>query len=211
MNYKLSTAYLAPIPFYKAMVQADTVLTEQWDNYVKQTFRNRCIITGANGKQVLTIPVEKPTGGKSLMKDLRISDHGNWRHLHWNALESSYGKSPFFEYYADDLRPFYERKWDYLIDYNEALQEKMFELLDIEVKIQRTTAFHQPTPNRPSTMTDKGGITDLRHLAEPSSLQSLPFTPYYQVFAQRHGFTPHLSIVDLLFNMGPESVLLLNA
>lgn len=206
----IPSAYLAPIPFYKAMVKGDDVLIEQWDNYVKQTFRNRCIIAGANGKQVLTIPVEKPANGKSLMKDLRISDHGNWRHLHWNALESSYGKSPFFEYYADDLRPFYERKWEFLIDYNEALQEKMFELLDIEVKTERTTSFLPVTSPSAEQKTDNSFL-DLRHLAEPSALLDLPFTPYYQVFAQRHGFTPHLSIVDLLFNMGPEAVLTLNA
>lgn len=200
----LPSAYLAPIDYYQAMVRADVVLTEQWDHYVKQTFRNRCVIAGPNGQQVLTIPVEKPEGGKSLMKDLRISDHGNWRHLHWNALESSYGKSPFFEYYADDLRPFYEQRWTYLMDYNEALQQKLYELLDIEVNTRRTAEWI------PQTATT-GEVVDLRHLAEPSSLQSLPFTPYYQVFAQRHGFQPHLSIVDLLFNMGPESILVLTS
>lgn len=184
-------------------------IVEQWDNYVKQTFRNRCIITGANGKQVLTIPVEKSAGGKCLMKDLRISDHGNWRHLHWNALESSYGKSPFFEYYADDLRPFYERKWDYLIDYNEALQAKIFELLDVEVKTRRSGEYYHPTTNLKTVVTQKDGVVDMRCLAEPSLLERLNFTPYYQVFAQRHEFTPHLSIVDLLFNMGPESILVL--
>lgn len=211
MNCELCipSAYLAPIPFYKAMVQSDVTHIEQWDNYVKQTFRNRCIITGANGKQVLTIPVEKPVGGKSLMKDLRISDHGNWRHLHWNALEASYGKSPFYEYYADDLRPFYERKWEYLIDYNEALQEKMFELLDIEVKTKRTTHFVTLPDKDNAAAVLQEGFNDLRHLAEPSALLNLPFTPYYQVFASRHGFTPHLSIVDLLFNMGPEGILVL--
>lgn len=211
MNCELITtsAYLAPIPFYRAMVLSKETSVEQWDNYVKQTFRNRCIIVGANGKQVLTIPVEKPIGGKCLMKDLRISDHGNWRHLHWNALESSYGKSPFFEYYADDLRPFYERKWEYLMDYNEALQSKIFELLDVDVKTKRTAEYSQPTTNLKTVITQKDGVVDIRCLAEPSLLERLNFTPYYQVFAQRHGFTPHLSIIDLLFNMGPESILVL--
>lgn len=204
-----TTAYLAPIPLFRAMVMSKETIVEQWDNYVKQTFRNRCIITGANGKQVLTIPVEKSAGGKCLMKDLRISDHGNWRHLHWNALESSYGKSPFFEYYADDLRPFYERKWDYLMDYNEALQAKIFELLDVEVKTRRSGEYYHPTTNLKTVVTQKDGVVDMRCLAEPSLLERLNFTPYYQVFAQRHGFTPHLSIVDLLFNMGPESILVL--
>lgn len=213
MNYELITpsAYLAPIPFYKAMAAADSVLIEQWDHYVKQTFRNRCVITGSNGQQVLTIPVEKPVGGKSLMKDLRISDHGNWHHLHWHALESSYGKSPFFEYYADDLRPFYEQHWTYLLDYNEGLQQKMLELLDLDVHTQRTSSFMPlgQTDGDLRLLSEPSSLMDLRILSEPSSLKDLPFTPYYQVFAQRHGFQPHLSIVDLLFNMGPESLLIL--
>lgn len=168
---------------------------EQYDHYVKQTFRNRCVIAGPNGTQTLTIPVEKPADHKACMRDLRISDHGNWRHLHWNALESSYGKSPFFEYYADDLRPFYaERRWEFLIDFNEELTHTILELLDIEVELTRTSAYSG---------------ADLHQWAEPSALRTLPFNPYYQVFAQRQGFLPHLSIADLLFNMGPEGVLVI--
>lgn len=209
MDVILTSAYFAPLAWYVPMAMGANVCVEQRDHFVKQTFRNRCIITGPNGKQVLTVPVEKNPKGKTAMRDVRISDHGNWRHLHWNALESSYGKSPFFEYYADDLRPFYEHKWDYLIDYNEALQEKMFELLDIEVKTCRTIHFATlPNKDDASTVLHEG-FNDLRHLAEPSALLNLPFKPYYQVFASRHGFTPHLSIVDLLFNMGPEAVLVL--
>ncbi len=189
----LPSAYLPPIPFFAAMLQGGSVLVEQYDNYQKQTFRNRCVIAGPNGKQTLTIPVEKASGQKTLMRDIRISDHGNWRHLHWNALESSYGKSPFFEYYADDLRPFYtEHRWQYLVDFNTQLTLKMLELLDLDVRPR---------------LTDRYMSADLHAWAEPSALQQLPFQPYYQVFASRHGFIPHLSIVDLLFNMGPEAVL----
>lgn len=193
----LPSTYLGPIPLFAAMLQAGDVQVEQYDNYVKQTFRNRCVITGPNGVQTLTIPVEKPAQHKCLMKDLRISDHGNWRHLHWNALESNYGKSPFFEFYADDLRPFYtEHKWEFLIDYNEALTEKMLELLNIDtdIKISRTQSYAN---------------ADLHRWAEPSAILPLPSVPYYQVFAARHGFLPHLSIADLLFNMGPEAVIVL--
>ena len=189
----LPCAYLPPIPFFAALLQSGGGRLEQYDNYQKQTFRNRCVIAGPNGTQILTIPVEKTSGQKTLMRDLRISDHGNWRHLHWNALESSYGKSPFFEYYADDLCPFYtERRWTYLVDFNMQLTLKLLELLDIDIR---------------PTLTDSFMATDLHQWAEPSALQRLPFVPYYQVFSQRHGFIPHLSIVDLLFNMGPEAVL----
>lgn len=185
---------MPPISHFAAMMQSGEVLIEQHDNYVKQTYRNRCAIAGPNGVQTLTVSVEKPEGHKCLMKDLRISDHGNWRHLHWNALESSYGKSPFFEYYADDLRPFYdERRWTYLFDYNMELTETLLRLLDIDnVKLQPTDHYMQ---------------ADLHQWAEPSAQKDLPHRPYYQVFAQKHGFIPNLSIADLLFNMGPEAVL----
>ena len=206
------SCYLAPIPFFSAMLKDDNVMVEQYDNYIKQTFRNRCIIAGPNGTQTLTIPVEKSTNHKCLMKDLRISDHGNWRHLHWNALESSYGKSPFFEYYADDLRPFYERKWEFLVDYNEEMQNVILQLLDIEIHTRRTDRYIKPS----EAEIHDSKVLDLRPLAEPSLLNetihdSLMLKgctqPYYQVFAPRHGFIPNLSIVDLLFNMGPEAVL----
>lgn len=191
----IPTTYLGPIPLYASMLHAGSVEVEQHDHYVKQTFRNRCVIAGPNGMQTLTIPVEKGHTPKCLMRDLRISDHGNWRHLHWNALESSYGKSPFFEFYADDLHPFYtERRWTFLVDFNEELMHLMLDLMDVEVPLSRTASY---------------AAADLSRWAEPCALSSLPFRPYYQVFAQRHGFLPHLSVIDLLFNMGPESVLVL--
>lgn len=187
------STYMGPVQLFSAMLKAGEAQVEQYDHYVKQTYRNRCTIAGPNGTQTLTIPVERAGEGKTVMRDLRISDHGNWRHLHWNALESSYGKSPFFEYYADDLRPFYtERRWTFLIDFNEELTAKILELLDVDIVLKRTSKY---------------AGANLHQWAEPSALRTLPAKPYYQVFAQRHGFLPHLSIADLLFNMGPEAVL----
>ncbi len=200
----LTSAYFAPLAWYIPLAKGANVCMEQHDNFIKQTFRNRCIITGPNGRQVLTVPVEKNPKGKTPMRDVRISDHGNWRHLHWNALESSYGKSPFFEYYADDLRPFFEQRWDYLFDYNEEIRQKICQLLQIDEKVSYSSEYLQG-----EHITD--GILDLRSLAEPSVLEQQPCPPYYQVFSQRHGFTPNLSILDLLFNLGPEALIYLNA
>ena len=114
----LSSAYLAPVEYYTKLYAADRVLVERYDHYMKQTYRNRCVIVGANGTLALTIPTEKDEHPKVLMKDVRISDHGNWRHVHWNAMESAYRNSPFFEYYADDFRCFYEKKYPFLWDFN---------------------------------------------------------------------------------------------
>lgn len=174
--------YLSPISVYSGLYRAGEASIEVHDHYVKQTFRNRCVIDSPNGPLALTIPVEK-SNGHILMKDVRISEHGNWRHQHWNALCSSYRQSPFFEYYQDDFAPFYEHRWEFLADFNQELQDLVCSLIDIQPAVNRTETFQGVQPEI-----------------------SFSPKPYYQVFASKHGFLPNLSIVDLLFNMGPESV-----
>jgi len=191
----LSTTYFGPVQWYQRLCQPEQVWIERWESFQKQTLRNRCLIASANGVQALTVPVEH-SAGNCLVKDVRISDHGNWRHLHWNALRSAYGKSPFFDYYEDDLHPFFEEihpnRWVYLFDFNEAIREKMCELIDIHPVVSYTTTFVQ------------GGLTDAEALRVGETMAS--FKPYYQVWQEKHGFLPNLSILDLLFNMGPESI-----
>ena len=196
----LPCCYLAPISHYSAYYRADEVRLEVCDNFSKQTLRNRCWIDSPNGALALTIPVVK-TEGKTLMRDIRISDHGNWRHQHWIALESSYRQSPFFEYYADEFAPFYVKRWEFLADFNEELMSLVTSLLDISKPVTRTT---DPLP-QPLSLYGEG-------LKRNSPLrggvrEGLKSSPYYQVFASRHGFLPDLSIVDLLFNLGTEGVL----
>ena len=194
----LSTAYLAPIQYYSKLVTFEEIRIEAEENYPKQTYRNRCVISTANGTQALTVPVEKPDTLKAPTRDIRISEHGNWRHLHWNALVSAYNMSPFFEYYVDDFRPFYEKKFTFLIDYNDALQNVVCDLIDIHPVVVRTSNYEPVVEN------------DFRYAITPrNSLPDIDFKQYYQVFRDKHGFIPNLSIVDLLFNMGPESILYL--
>ena len=129
-----------------------------------------------------------------MMRDIRISDHGNWRHQHWVALESSYRQSPFFEYYADDFAPFYEKKWEFLADFNEELMTLVASLLDIQKPVSRTMTYEANEAN---------GANGAYEAYEANGT----VRPYYQVFASRHGFLPDLSIVDLLFNLGQEGML----
>lgn len=108
----LCSAYFAPIQWWQKVYRHQSVYIEGCDHFVKQTYRNRCLIATANGTQSLSVPVEKPADGrldKTRMREVRISDHGDWRRIHWSALCAAYGESPFFEYYADDLHPFFER------------------------------------------------------------------------------------------------------
>lgn len=196
----LSTAYLGPIQQYAKMEHFNEVYMEGAENYVKQTYRNRCVIAAANGPLPLSVPIVKPDNLKCLTRDIRISDHGNWRHLHWNALVSAYNMSPFFEYYADDFAPFYERRYDFLIDFNEALRAKICELIDLQPQVRFTESY------LPAVVNDFREAIRPRHPAPDATFRNVP---YYQVFQEKFGFQPNLSIVDLLFNMGPESLLVL--
>ena len=190
----LSSAYLPPVSFFTAINSGGDVLIEQYDNYCKQTYRNRCRIATAAGVQALTVPIVKSSSPKQLMKDVRISDHGEWRHQHWNALESAYMNSPFFMYYQDDFRPFYEKKYEFLIDYNTELTLLIMKLAGIDKPLRLTESYGKKDEN----------VLDLRQLAEPGINEPEECRPYWQVFKERYGFKANLSAVDLLFNMGPE-------
>lgn len=201
----LSSAYLAPVQYYTKLFAYDKVYVEQYDNYVKQTYRNRCVIAAADGPLALTIPTEKSDTPKCLMKDVRISDHGNWRHVHWNALVAAYRNSPFFEYYADDFRVFYERKYPFLWDFNQEICSLVCDLADIHPHIQPTTEY------RTLFAPDEDDFREIiRPKRDPQEADAaFDPKPYYQVFEAKYGFLPNLSIADLLFNMGPESLLVL--
>ncbi|NDW18434.1 hypothetical protein D0T53_05825 [Dysgonomonas sp. 216] len=204
MNIYLSTAYLAPVQYYKKLIAPTNVFIEQHENYIKQTYRNRCNILSANGVMPLSIPVEHQKSAKIQIKDIRITYQNNWQHLHWNAIISAYNSTPFFEYYKDDFRPFYEKKFEFLFDFNEGLRTLICELLDINTNnIQYTNLYETGLQN------------DFREIIHPKK-KTVDTDPefiansYYQVFAHKFGFTENLSIIDLLFNMGNESLLVLN-
>ena len=196
----LSVAYLAPVEYYSAIAKAETVFLESCESYIKQTYRNRCHIATANGKLALSIPVEKPAGEKTLTRDIRISEHNDWQIHHWRSIESAYNSTPFLEFYKDDLLPFYEKKWDFLWDFNGEIQTKVLELLDLQPDILLTKEYNTVLPQE---------VIDLRESIHPKKDNFIENKPYYQVFDQRFGFQPNLSIIDLLFNMGNEAQLII--
>ena len=191
--------YAGNVQYFSILSHFSEVYLEQYAHYVKQTYRNRCQILTANGVMNLTIPVDKVSGEKMLDKDVRISNT-DWQRVHWAAIESAYNNSPFFLYYSDDIRPMYEKKFDFLLDFNLQLQEVILPLIGLDTKLTLTESYSETNE------------LDFREKLSPKYKgENLNFIlkPYYQVFKEKFGFVENLSIFDLLFNMGNESILVL--
>lgn len=206
MALLLSTAYAPTVQYFAHLMarQGEVVYIEASESYVKQTYRNRCHILTAQGCQALTIPIEHSGGVPIPIKEVRLSEHGNWRHRHSQAIATAYGASPFFEYYWDDLIPIWERGYTHLWDMNAALTDTIARLAGLEISWQETSDFAPPLEDT--------SLSDWRYGIHPKQpRQDVCFCPepYYQPYADKLGFVPNLSMLDLLFNMGPESLLVL--
>ena len=195
----LSTAYFAPIQYYSKFLLYSEVFIERFENFHKQTYRNRCVILGGNGPISLVVPVVKGRGAKILIKDLKISYDTNWQRNHWRTIFSAYNSSPFFEYYKDEIQPFFTQKAKFLLDFNLSIHESICELLEIENNANVTDDFEKVPSN----------TINFRELISPKNKTEIDkhFQPekYTQVFSEKFGFIPNLSILDLLFNEGPNS------
>ncbi len=194
----LPTAYLAPIQHYQKLNLYDKCIIEHHENFVKQSYRSRCNIYSPNGILTLSIPLEKRNKRQSI-NEIKISYEYNWQLLHWRSLESSYRRSPFFEYFEDDFYPFYhEKKYNYLIDFNEATQQEVLKLMKLKPNYSFSSEYIRNTENTD----DYRSIITPKESIEKDKLFEVK--PYFQVFETRHGFIPNLSIVDLLFNQGSK-------
>ncbi len=203
-TFLLSTAYLAPVAYYAVLYHAPKVIIETHENYNKQSYRNRCFLGSDQGPLTLSINVEKGARIKCPIREVRLSDHGEWRHQHLIAIMSAYGRTPFYEYYIDELAPLWQQESETLLGLNEALRRKICELIGFAPAVEYSTEYIEAGE----------GIRDLRETLHPkrpleAALPEFKAEPYWQVFGERQPFLPNLSILDLLFNMGPESILVL--
>ena len=202
--FVLSTAYFAPIQYYSKLARNEKVIIERHEHYNKQSYRNRCTIYSANGLLDLVVPVAKTGKPKISITEVEISYDTLWQKLHFKAIESAYRRSPFYEYYIDDLTPFFNCRHRYLFEFNMQIMRTMCSLMKIPFRVQESNEY----------IRSGAGNIDLRNSLHPKPSKQgtdTDFVPprYTQVFADRWGFKPNLSILDLLFNTGPEARILL--
>ncbi len=195
-----STAYLPPISYIKEFVKSEQIFIEYHEHYIKQTYRNRAEIYGANGILALSIPVEHKNLFTIPIREVKISSEQPWQRIHWRSIESAYRNSPYFEYYEEELKPFYKKNYQFLIEWNQDILLLLLKLLGVSKEISFTESYNEQPDN-----------TDLRNKFLPGSGSFIPPEPYTQVFSEKHGFIPDLSIIDLLFNEGPKASQLIQA
>ncbi|MGN7721855.1 WbqC family protein [Chitinophaga sp. 22620] len=197
----IESQYFPSIYFYKTLIEAEILQIERYEHYQKVSFRNRCYIAGPNGVILLSVPLSKGKNQRTVMKDVRISNEENWQALHWKTLTSAYRRSPWFEYFEPELENLYEQRFEFLLDWNMACLEWANNALGVHPEIRLTDSFRK-------TYDPAEGIIDKRDHMVPGGLpDSAPV--YTQVFGERTGFFPNLSILDLLFCEGKRGLELL--
>jgi hypothetical protein len=201
MNLLFSSVYAGNIDYYSSFYKASSITIDIHEHFEKQSFRNRCVIAGANGRLNLTVPVKRKVG-KNKLKDVRVENDQKWKKLHWKSLESAYRTSPYFEYFEHDLHSIYiSKKHDFLLDFNMDIQDFILNCLSKDVTIIHSSSYVEYSKN----------YIDLRNKIHPkkppSQFYNVP--SYTQVFQEKMNHFPNLSILDLLFNEGPMAFELL--
>jgi len=199
MDILINPNYFPNIHQFTQIIKADNIIFEVSDNYQKQTFRNRTYIYGANGKLGLFIPVIHTHKKRELFKDVKISYESNWMDLHLKSLQSAYRSSPYFEYFEDDFIKLYSEKEKFLADFNIKCIRLISSLLDLDLVYKISGEYVEKTND----------IIDLRDLSNARKEKKIDTPKYIQVFESKHGYINNLSILDLLFSEGPNSVSLI--
>lgn len=195
----IESQYFPPIDFYKTLIEHDILQIEKYEHYQKLSFRNRCYVAGPNGRMILSVPLTRGKNQRTVMKDVRISNDEKWQALHWKTLVSAYRRSPWFEYYEADMQGLFEKPFEFLLDWNLACFEWVNSKLGINMPLTFTESYQKDVP----------GITDARDTILPNVIRD-DAPRYTQVFQERTGFIPGLSILDLLFCEGKQAMAVVN-
>lgn len=181
-----------------SLVISTEVQWEVWDNYQKQTYRNRCLICTDQGVHRLTVPIKHVGGkeGRQLYRDVKLDHSMSWQRQHWRGLQTAYRTSPYFEYFEDELEGLFEKQYSHLLDMNFDIMDVLARLIGFELPQLRTVKYDPELPTN----------NDARFLVNAKNAVIIDIESYHQVFTDRHGFIPNVSVLDLIFNMGPESL-----
>ncbi len=190
----ISTAYLPPVSYMKACLGAGEIILESREHFIKQSYRNRCKIYSANGPLSLVIPVQHKNLYSDPISNVSMSDDVAWKNIHWRSITSAYRKSPFFEFYEEDIKSLYETDEINLFNFNLNCLNLLFKLLKLQASIKHTEIYEV-----------EANAKDLRTSIHPKCPPNESAVRYHQVFEDRNGFIPDLSVLDLLCNLGPES------
>jgi hypothetical protein len=198
----LSTAYFPPAEYFSLLIHSRKVMIEKWENYHKQTYRNRCLILGANGPLTLIVPVIRGSFHKTALKDLKIDNSRRWRDIHLRSIVSAYANAPYFDYYYDIIEGIISTPFRYLIDLNDRALKAISHTIGITADISYTADFHP-------ALYDKCDYRYLIAPKQPAAIENYSDQSYIQVFRERFKFVPRLSIIDMLLNNGPGTGALL--
>jgi len=202
----LDLQYLPCLQYWSKFTQFETIYLEQHENFVKSSYRNRCHIAGVNGPLRLSIPLAKGKNEQQNIRQVTLSEQDHWRSRHWHSIRSAYGNAPYWDFYADQLEPHFKTKTTTLFEFNYQLFQTVYQLLGLTTKVQLTESY-QSSPPANQILDFRAAIHPKPHRAKSDpQFQSVP---YLQVFSEKNGFLPNLSILDLLFCTGPEAPLLL--
>lgn len=192
-----STAYFPPVSYVAALLQSNSIVVEQYETFPKQTYRNRAVILTANGLLGLTVPVVRTNGNHTYTKDMAICYNENWTLKHWRAIESAYNSSPYFLYYKDEVEVILNKQHATLIDLNMDILTFVFKKLKVKKEVILSDDYISQIGE---------GTIDYRNHFSPKNKELLSLPEYDQVFEDRYGFQSDISILDLIFNLGPDSL-----
>lgn len=192
----VSTAYLPPVEYFLQISKADEVLVEREENYLKQSYRNRCYILSAHGPQLLSVPVYLGSQHKTPIKEIRIDYSKRWQQVHLRAITASYNSSPYFQFYFENFEKIISKKIDFLLDLNMELTESVLKMLKLKIKLKYTTNF-EPVSDEEN---------DFRYKISPKEESQFRIKKYIQVFGTGKRLVQGISIIDLIFNIGPEAI-----
>ena len=197
----LELQYLPPIQYFSKLMMYSVVLIEQHENYLKGSYRNRCHIAGPNGLLRLSIPLEKGKNEQQPIQQVRIAYHEPWQNQHWNSIKTAYSSAPYFDFFADELQQFYTERYEFLFDFNWRLFQFLLSHIPVLADIEFTERFEKALPDK--ILDARNSIFPKKHRQKEDKY--FHPVPYPQVFEEKNGFLPNLSILDLLFCYGPQT------